>query len=207
MLIIAAASLLLVVWGLFTLDWYKVGLGIFIFLACFAVDLYKKRAVLTDDKLAAAHRYLIEVIRIIKASLKATGIDAREEKAIIAQSLFYMGQTQLKHKILAIAEEEGAARASYALKLLQSEGELTIASTGKDPVSGNLITQQYRVEGPVALLVTTTARDIDEELMNRCLVLAVDEGREQTRAIHQLQRDKRTLEGLLARREKEARLP
>ena len=54
MLIIAAASLLLVVWGLFTLDWYKVGLGIFIFLACFAVDLYKKRAVLTDDKLAAA---------------------------------------------------------------------------------------------------------------------------------------------------------
>ena len=101
-------------------------------------------------------------------------------------------------------EEEGASRASYALKLLQSEGELTIASTGKDPVSGNLITQQYRVEGPVALLVTTTARDIDEELMNRCLVLSVDEGREQTRAIHQLQRDRRTLEGLIARRDKEA---
>ena len=90
------------------------------------------------------------------------------------------------------------------MKLLQSEGELTIASTGKDPVSGNLITQEYRVEGPVALLLTTTARDIDEELMNRCLVLSVDEGRAQTRAIHQLQRDKRTLQGLLARREKDA---
>ncbi len=124
--------------------------------------------------------------------------------AMTGQSLFYMGETNLKHKCLAIVEEEGAARASYALKLLQSEGELTIASTGKDPTTGNLITQQYRVEGPVALLLTTTARDIDEELMNRCLVLAVDEGREQTRAIHQLQRDKRTLAGLLARREKEA---
>jgi hypothetical protein len=90
------------------------------------------------------------------------------------------------------------------LKLLQSEGELTIASTGKDPQTGNLVTQQYRVEGPVALMVTTTARDIDEELMNRCLVLSVDEGREQTRAIHQLQRDKRTLQGLIARRDKEA---
>ena len=56
----------------------------------------------------------------------------------------------------------------------------------------------------MALLVTTTARDIDEELMNRCLVLSVDEGREQTRAIHQLQRDRRTLEGLIARRDKEA---
>ena len=124
--------------------------------------------------------------------------------AMTGQSLFYMGETNLKHKALAIVEEEGASRASYALKLLQSEGELTIASTGKDPVSGNLITQQYRVEGPVALLVTTTARDIDEELMNRCLVLSVDEGREQTRAIHQLQRDRRTLEGLIARRDKEA---
>lgn len=90
------------------------------------------------------------------------------------------------------------------MKLLQSEGELTIASTGKDPQSGNLITQQYRVEGPVALLLTTTARDLDEELMNRCLVLAVDEGREQTRAIHERQRARRTLDGLLAGRERKA---
>ena len=130
--------------------------------------------------------------------------DKVKYSAMTGQSLFYMGETNLKHKALAIVEEEGASRASYALKLLQSEGELTIASTGKDPVSGNLITQQYRVEGPVALLITTTARDLDEELMNRCLVLAVDEGREQTRAIHQLQRDRRTLEGLIARREREA---
>jgi len=130
--------------------------------------------------------------------------DKVKYSAMTGQSLFYMGETNLKNKALAIVEEEGASRASYALKLLQSEGELTIASTGKDPVSGNLITQQYRVEGPVALLVTTTARDIDEELMNRCLVLSVDEGREQTRAIHQLQRDKRTLQGLIARREKES---
>jgi hypothetical protein len=130
--------------------------------------------------------------------------DKVKYSAMTGQSLFYMGETNLKHKALAIVEEEGASRASYALKLLQSEGELTMASTGKDPVTGNLITQQYRVEGPVALLVTTTARDIDEELMNRCLVLSVDEGREQTRAIHQLQRDRRTLEGLIARRDKEA---
>ncbi|MGH8702208.1 MAG: DNA primase, partial [Burkholderiales bacterium] len=118
--------------------------------------------------------------------------------------LFYIGETNLKHKVLAIVEEEGASRAAYALKLLQSEGELTIASTGKDPATGNLVTQEYRVEGPVALLATTTARDLDEELLNRCLVLAVDEGRDQTQAIHRLQRDRRTLEGLHARRAREA---
>jgi hypothetical protein len=32
--------------------------------------------------------------------------------------------------------------------------------------------------------------------MNRCVVLAVDEEREQTRAIHRLQRERQTLEGL-----------
>jgi hypothetical protein len=130
--------------------------------------------------------------------------DKIKYSAMTGQSLFYMGETNLKNKALAIVEEEGASRASYALKLLQSEGELTIASTGKDPTSGNLITQQYRVEGPVALLLTTTARDIDEELMNRCLVLAVDEGREQTRAIHERQRARRTLDGMFANRERKA---
>ena len=80
--------------------------------------------------------------------------------AMTGQSLFYMGETDLKHKVLAIVEEEGAHRAAYALKLLQSEGELTIASTGKDPATGGLVTHQYRVEGPVMIFLTTTAIDI-----------------------------------------------
>jgi len=130
--------------------------------------------------------------------------DRVQYSAMTGQSLFYMGETNLKHRILAITEEEGASRAAYALKLLQSEGELTIASTGSDPKTGNLVTQEYRVEGPVMLMMTTTAIDIDEELLNRCLVLAVDEDRAQTRAIHQLQREKRTLSGLVRRQEKQA---
>ena len=112
----------------------------------------------------------------------------------------------MKHRILAIAEEEGASRASYAMKLLQSEGELTIASTGTDAATGNLITQEYRVEGPTMLMMTTTAIDLDEELLNRCLVLTVDEDREQTRRIHVLQREKRTLAGLAKREAKTATL-
>jgi site-specific recombinase XerD len=51
-----------------------------------------------------------------------------------------MGETDLKNKILAIVEEEDAQRAAYALKLLQSEAVLTIASTGKDPATGKLVT-------------------------------------------------------------------
>jgi hypothetical protein len=60
-----------------------------------------------------------------------------------------------------------------------------------------MVTQEYRVEGPVMIFLTTTAVDIDEELLNRCLVLTVDEGRAQTAAIHRLQRESETLAGLL----------
>jgi hypothetical protein len=130
--------------------------------------------------------------------------DRVKYSAMTGQSLFYLGETDLQHKVLALVEEEGASRASYALKLLQSEGELTIASTGKDPVTGELKTRDYRVQGPVMILFTTTAIDLDEELLNRCLVLTVDEGREQTRAIHEIQRTKRTLGGLLAKAERQS---
>jgi DNA primase catalytic core len=124
--------------------------------------------------------------------------------AMTGQSLFYMGETDLKHKVLAIVEEEGAHSAAYALKLLQSEGVLTIASTGKDPTTGRLITHQYRVEGPVMIFLTTTAINLDEEMLNRCLVLSVNEDREQTQAIHRVQREAQTLEGLLQRRDRDA---
>jgi DNA primase len=86
---------------------------------------------------------------------------------------------------------------------LQSEGELTIASTGKDPQTGKMVTQEYHVEGPVMIFLTTTAIDLDEELQNRCLTLAVDESAEQTGRIHQLQRERRTLAGLIAKVERQ----
>jgi len=161
--------------------------------------------------LAAVSRKLANPLAVIVQSTSAAGKSALMEavlafvppeerlkySALTGQALYYLGDADLKHKILAIVEEEGAEKASYALKLLQSEGELTIASTGKDPHTGRMETQEYRVEGPVMIFLTTTAVDIDEELLNRCLVLTVDEGREQTAAIHRLQRERETLSGLL----------
>lgn len=166
--------------------------------------------------LAAVSRKLDAPLAVIVQSTSAAGKTALMEavlafvppeervkySALTGQALYYLSDADLKHKILAIVEEEGAERASYALKLLQSEGELTIASTGKDPHTGRMVTQEYRVEGPVMIFLTTTAVDIDEELLNRCLVLTVDEGREQTAAIHRLQRERETLAGLLRKEER-----
>ena len=77
---------------------------------------------------------------------------------------------------------------------------LTIAIDRQRPGHGPLVTHQYRVEGPVMIFLTTTAIEIDEEMLNRCLVLTVNEDREQTQAIHRVQREAQTLEGLLTQR-------
>lgn len=162
--------------------------------------------------LAGVSRKLDQPLAVIVQSTSAAGKSTLMEailsfvppedvvkfSAMTGQSLYYMGDHALKHKILAVVEEEGAAKASYALKLLQSEGELRIASTGKEASTGRMTTQEYQVEGPVMIFLTTTSITVDEELLNRCLVLTVDEDRDQTRAIHQLQRAKQTITGLLA---------
>ena len=167
------------------------------YLCCTSRRLEKPLATVIQSSSAAGKSSLMEAILNFMPEE-----DCVRYSAMTGQSLYYMGETELKHKILAIAEEEGASSASYALKLLQSEGEVRIASTGKDD-NGQLVTKEYRVEGPTQLLMTTTAIDIDEELMNRCLVLSVDEGREQTRLIHRAQRLRRTLQGLQHRQEKQ----
>ena len=159
----------------------------------------------TDDPLAV-------IIQSSSSAGKSSVMDAAlafmpDEELIrytsmTGQSLFYMGETSLKHKILAISEEEGAEQAGYALKILQSEKKLKIASTGKDAKTGRLITQEYNVEGPCVIFMTTTNVEVDEELQNRCLVLTVNEDRKQTRRIHELQRKSRTLEGLLRKEDK-----
>jgi DNA primase catalytic core len=161
------------------------------YLATVSRKLAKPLAVMVQSSSAAGKSALMDAVLAFVPEE-----DRVQYSAMTGQSLFYMGETDLKQKVLAISEEEGAEKASYALKLLQSEGKLSIASTGKDPASGRLVTHEYHVDGPAAILLTTTAIDLDEELLNRCIVLAVDESREQTRAIHERQRADRTLEGL-----------
>ncbi len=168
------------------------------YLAAVSRKLDRPLAVMVQSSSAAGKSSLMEAV------LKFMPEEERiQYSAMTGQSLFYLGEKDLKHKILAISEEEGAHGASYALKLLQSEGVVSIASTGKNATTGNLETQEYRVEGPVMLFSTTTAIDLDEELLNRCLVLSVDESREQTELIHAQQRKRRTLEGLRANEDKQ----
>ena len=117
--------------------------------------------------------------------------------SITSQSLYYMEETGLKNKVLAIAELDGLNKGSsaYSLKLLQSEKEISIATTLKDD-KGNLRTVEKKVQGPVQFFCTTTKIDVDDELLNRTVVVSISDERSVTEAIHQIQRKRHTLEGL-----------
>lgn len=118
------------------------------YLAAVSRKLEEPLAALIQSSSAAGKTALMEAVLAFVPEE-----DKTKYSAMTGQSLFYMGDADLKHKVLAVVEEEGASRASYALKLLQSEGELTIASTGKDPATGRLVTHEYRVEGPTQLFL------------------------------------------------------
>jgi DNA primase len=116
--------------------------------------------------------------------------------SLSGKALFYKERDALKHKVLALEEGAGAEEAAYAIRNLISAGELVTESTIKDLGTGRLTTMENRVEGPTAVMLTTTRPDTDPETKSRFFVTAVDESREQTRAILEAQRKAHTLAGV-----------
>ena len=155
---------------------------------------------LTDDPLGI-------LIQSSSAAGKSSLMDAvlkfmpeegvEQYSAMTEQSLFYKGEDVLKNKILAIAEEAGAGKIAYSLKILISDHYLSMAAPRQNPETGMFETMDYRVNGPTAVMMTTTADDddLDDELLNRCLVMTVNEEEQQTNAIHGRQRSSWTVGG------------
>jgi len=122
---------------------------------------------------------------------------------ITDQALFYKDEDSLVHKILAIEEEVGMGGAAYSIRNIQSSKKITVAATGKDPGTGKMKTEEYTVKGPVAVMITTTAADLEGETASRFLFLTIDESAAMTAAIHAKQREAETLEGLVRKKKSE----
>ena len=121
--------------------------------------------------------------------------DKKHFTRLTQQSLYYLGDDSLKHKFLSIEEEEGSSEASYSLKTLLSAKVLKVISTTHDPNTGKKRADEYKTEGSVAVMVSTTSPEIEAELASRTLIISIDESHEQTNNIHDNQRIKQTLEG------------
>ncbi|MFZ2807136.1 MAG: hypothetical protein WA081_22665 [Desulfosalsimonadaceae bacterium] len=123
---------------------------------------------------------------------------------ITDQALFYKDEDSLVNKILAIEEETGMGGAAYSIRNIQSSKKITVAATGKDPGTGKMRTEEYTVKGPVAVMITTTAPELEGETASRFLFLTIDESSKMTEAIHAIQRQSETLDGLVKRKQSDA---
>jgi DNA primase len=167
--------------------------------------------------LSAVSRKLDEPLSVLIQSRSAAGKSTLQD-AILAlvpdedfvkytritdQALFYKDEDSLVHKILAIEEEQGMGGAAYSIRNIQSSKKITVAATGKDPGTGKMRTEEYTVKGPVSVMITTTAAELEGETASRFLFLTIDESSKMTEAIHRMQREAETLEGLVKRKKSE----
>lgn len=113
---------------------------------------------------------------------------------LTGQSLFYREPNALKHKVLAIEEEDGMNEAIYSIRTLLSSQKLSIATTRADAKTGKFGVDEYTVYGPTVVMLSTTNPDtLDGETKQRFLILTIDESMEQTKRIMQMQRLRHTL--------------
>ena len=167
--------------------------------------------------LAATSRKLADPLSVLIQSRSAAGKSTLQD-AILSlipdedyikytrvtdQALFYKDEDSLINKILAIEEAEGMGGAAYSIRNIQSAKKITVAATGKDQ-SGRMRTEEYTVKGPVCVMITTTATEIDQETASRFLFLTIDESSSMTEAIHKMQREAETLEGLIKEKKQES---
>ncbi len=113
------------------------------------------------------------------------------------QALFYKEANSLAHKILAIEELDGMTGAIYSIRTIQSSKKITVAYTGKDPVTGEMKTGENTVEGPLMVFITTTQVEIDGETASRFVFISIDESQEMTEKILCKQRRSHTMAGML----------
>lgn len=110
---------------------------------------------------------------------------------ISAQALGYLPRDFLKRKLLILEERVGAEAAEYQIRILQSRQRLSQAVVVKDPTTGKMHTRHFEVEGPIAYIETTTNSRINHENATRCFEIHLDESEEQTKRIHDRQREGR----------------
>ena len=164
--------------------------------------------------LAAVSRKLDEPLSVLIQSRSAAGKSTLQDAVlslvpdedyvkytrITDQALFYKEEDSLVNKILAIEEEVGMGGAAYSIRNIQSSKKITVAATGKDPGTGKMKTEEYTVNGPVAVMITTTAAELEGETASRFLFLTIDESSKMTQAIHRMQRQAETLDGLVLKK-------
>ena len=106
-------------------------------------------------------------------------------------ALYYHDRDALRHKLLIIDEADAlSAEVMVALRVLQSRGALSQSHVTRDPSTNQTTSHLLEARGPVAVL-TSSAGEIETQMLSRCYRILVDESPAQTQRILAAQRRQR----------------
>jgi hypothetical protein len=147
---------------------------------------------------SAGKSQLVEIIEQLCPPEDLVSISDLSEQAV-----FYFGENDLEHKFVVIGERVGSESSQYPIRELISKKSITKAVPMKDKVTGEIRTERITVNGPIAYTETSTNGEINQENLTRYFVLGIDETEDQTKLIHEKQRESTTFEGFLKAQELE----
>ena len=116
--------------------------------------------------------------------------DSRRYSSMSGQSLYYMPEGFIKNKCLVLSEDTTILSALEPLKLLISQGWLSIASTRTNPKTGDLEAKEYFTEGPATVLITSNSLELPEDFLSRFFAVMPDTSVAQTVRIHDWMRER-----------------
>lgn len=167
--------------------------------------------------LAATSRLLDKPLHVLYQSSSAAGkttimkavLDKMPEESVqlytdLSPAALYYLMRDISHTIMAIEEDITSDEVRHLLKILKTEGMIRKMVSVKNEQSGRHEAVQFEKKGPVSVFSTSTRLWISEEDQNRDIICTVDESREQTRRIIQMQNRLASVEGLRMKREAEA---
>lgn len=107
--------------------------------------------------------------------------EVMQVSAMTPRALFY--RESLNGKVIVLAENEGAERAEYSLRLAMSEQSLTLWSAEPGDDGGPHEGKTRKVECRASFITTTTRASIHDENETRMIEIGLDESSKQTERI------------------------
>ncbi|MBN1183465.1 MAG: toprim domain-containing protein, partial [Bacteroidales bacterium] len=154
--------------------------------------LPKPISVFIQSPASTGKSYLLETLQRLLPAEVVEWITSVSDKAF-----HYMDEDAFSGKIFMMGEALHNEEVEGYIRQMQSENMLTRSVVVKDPKSGEMKTVTIKHIVKLVFMMTSTAMKVNLENLSRCMVLKVDDSKEQTERIHAMQRYKRSYEGHL----------
>lgn len=105
--------------------------------------------------------------------------DIWKANSISPEVLYYVDEQKYKNKIFLMGESTHDEKIESIVRQMQSDGEIAKLVTQKDDVSGAMVAEYIQKKVQMCFIITTTKAGINPENLSRCIVLTLDEDKEQ----------------------------